>query len=58
MKVFLFTQERPRRWGNLWGFESPLRHQSKSAGAQRIWEPFLFRLVLCGDSNGRETPSE
>src|SRR4030065_130862 len=58
MKVFLITQERPRRWGELWGLESPLRHQSKAAGAQRSCEPFLFRLVLCGDSNGRETPSE
>src|SRR3989337_2374286 len=39
-------------WGDPWGFESPLRHQAKFAGAQRTWAPFLFRLVLCGTRTG------
>jgi hypothetical protein len=39
-------------WGNPWGFESPLLHQSKLSGAQGSWAPFLFRLVVCGTRTG------
>ena len=48
---------KPRRKGRwrepprLIAGESPLRHQSKFAGAQRTWAPFPFRLVLLGGSS-------